>query len=138
MSIQSLIETIKKDGILRASGVLEELYKLATENESQLTALTSQLESVVAENAAQKGALNKIAFTYSLSPHIHEMTTIAAPATDAFLAEVRASGVEMYAVNLDSRADDAERDGFDDAVKFIRSEASGVRLFAAQIRQEAK
>lgn len=57
------------------------------------------------------------------------------PATDAFLAEVRASGVEMYADNLDSSADDAERDGFDDAVKFLRSEASGVRLFAAQLRQ---
>lgn len=63
---------------------------------------------------------------------------IKTPATDAFLAEVRAQGVEMYADNLDSSADDAERDGFDDAVKFLRSEASGVRLFAAQLRQEAK
>ncbi|HFD1493686.1 TPA: hypothetical protein ACF1LR_002752, partial [Escherichia coli] len=51
-------------------------------------------------------------------------------ATDAFLAEVRAQGVEMYADNLDNGADDAERGGFDDAVKFLRSEASGVRLFA--------
>ncbi|WP_249418473.1 hypothetical protein [Citrobacter sp. RHBSTW-00127] len=59
------------------------------------------------------------------------------PATDAFLAEVRAQGVEMYADNLDSGADDAERDGFDDAVKFLRSEASGVRLFAAQLRKGA-
>ncbi|MBJ9340186.1 hypothetical protein I5500_07585 [Citrobacter freundii] len=57
------------------------------------------------------------------------------PATDAFLAEVRAQGVEIYADNLDSSADDAERDGFDDAVKFLRSEASGVRLFAAQLRK---
>ena len=39
------------------------------------------------------------------------------PATDAFLAEVRAQGVEMYADNLDNGADDAERGGFDDAVK---------------------
>lgn len=57
------------------------------------------------------------------------------PATDAFLAEVRAQGVEMYADNLDNGADDAERGGFDDAVKFLRSEASGVRLFASQIRK---
>lgn len=57
------------------------------------------------------------------------------PATDAFLAEVRSQGVEMYADNLDNGADDAERCGFDDAVKFLRSEASGVRLFAAQIRK---
>ena len=55
--------------------------------------------------------------------------------TDAFLAEVRAQGVEMYADNLDNGADDAERGGFDDAVKFLRSEASGVRLFAAQLRK---
>lgn len=59
------------------------------------------------------------------------------PVTDAFLAEVRAQGVEMYADNLDSGADDAERDGFDDAVKFLRSEVSGVRLFAAQLRKGA-
>ena len=58
-------------------------------------------------------------------------------AADAILAEVRAQGVEMYADTLDRGADDAERDGFDDAVKFLRSEASGVRLFAAQLRKGA-
>lgn len=56
-------------------------------------------------------------------------------ATDAFLAEVRAQGVEMYADNLDNAADDAERCGFDYAVKFLHSEASSVRLFAAQLRK---
>ncbi|HGX5059774.1 TPA: hypothetical protein ACNEZV_004118 [Escherichia coli] len=57
------------------------------------------------------------------------------PATDAFLAEVRAQGVEMYADNLDNVAGDAERGGFDYAVKFLRSEASSVRLFADQLRK---
>ncbi|HBB7883268.1 TPA: hypothetical protein KCN26_002358 [Escherichia coli] len=57
------------------------------------------------------------------------------PATDAFLAEVRAQGVEMYADNLDNGADDAERGSFDYAVKFLRSEASSVRLFADQLRK---
>ncbi|MDQ8075195.1 hypothetical protein [Escherichia coli] len=56
-------------------------------------------------------------------------------ATDAFLAEVRAQGVEMYADNLDNGADDAERGGFDYAVKFLRSEAYSVRLFADQLRK---
>ncbi|HAL1353360.1 TPA: ead/Ea22-like family protein [Escherichia coli] len=60
------------------------------------------------------------------------------PATDAFLAEVRAQGVEMYADNLDNAADDAERGGFDYAVKFLRSEASSVRLFAGQLRKGGK
>ncbi|HBB4050125.1 TPA: hypothetical protein KAU68_003624 [Escherichia coli] len=60
------------------------------------------------------------------------------PATDAFMAEVRAQGVEMYADNLDNAADDAERGGFDYAVKFLRSEASSVRLFAGQLRKGGK
>ncbi|EFJ3769739.1 hypothetical protein G4U06_000099 [Escherichia coli] len=66
---------------------------------------------------------------YELRPNVET------PATDAFLAEVRAQGVEMYADNLDNGADDAERGGFDYAVKFLRSEASGVRLFADQLRK---
>ncbi|EHZ2945286.1 hypothetical protein K5N99_002873 [Escherichia coli] len=41
----------------------------------------------------------------------------------------------MYADNLDNVAGDAERGGFDYAVKFLRSEASGVRLFADQLRK---
>lgn len=66
-----------------------------------------------------------------------EINNVETPATDAFLAEVWAQGVEMYADNLDSSADDAERGGFDDAVKFLRSESSGVRLFAARLRKGA-
>ncbi|HAW3194758.1 TPA: hypothetical protein JLS02_001975 [Escherichia coli] len=66
---------------------------------------------------------------------IASLENVKTPATDAFLAEVRAQGVEMYADNLDNGADDAERGGFDDAVKFLRSEASGVRLFADQLRK---
>ncbi|WP_215472063.1 hypothetical protein [Escherichia coli] len=63
------------------------------------------------------------------------LNEIKTPATDAFLAEVRAQGVEMYADNLDKVAVDAERGGFDYAVKFLRSEASSVRLFADQLRK---
>lgn len=66
------------------------------------------------------------------------LSLVKTPATDAFLAEVRAQGVEMYADNLDNVADDAERGGFDYAVKFLRSEASSVRLFADQLRKGGK
>lgn len=66
---------------------------------------------------------------------LRDSIRVETPATVAFLAEVRAQGVEMYADNLDNVADDAERGGFDYAVKFLRSEASGVRLFAAQLRK---
>lgn len=68
----------------------------------------------------------------------HFVLNVKTPATDAFLAEVRAQGVEMYADNLDNAADDAERGGFDYAVKFLRSEASSVRLFAGQLRKGGK
>lgn len=66
---------------------------------------------------------------------LRDSIRVETPATDSFLSEVRAQGVEMYADNLDNAADDAERGGFDYAVKFLRSEASGVRLFAYQLRK---
>ncbi|MCN5163727.1 hypothetical protein MLP07_09710 [Escherichia coli] len=69
---------------------------------------------------------------------VYAKPEIETPSTDAFLAEVRAQGVEMYADNLDNVADDAERGGFDYAVKFLRSEASSVRLFADQLRKGGK
>lgn len=58
-------------------------------------------------------------------------------ATDRIVAGIKADGALQYAENLDSTADDAERNGYDDAVKFLRSEASAVRLFAAQLREGA-
>ncbi|HDU5811494.1 TPA: hypothetical protein RFV84_000749 [Klebsiella aerogenes] len=59
------------------------------------------------------------------------------PATDRIVAGIKADGALLYAENLDSAADDAERNGYDDVVKFLRSEASAVRLFAAQLREAA-
>ncbi|EDR7342203.1 ead/Ea22-like family protein [Salmonella enterica subsp. salamae] len=59
------------------------------------------------------------------------------PATDAFLAEVRARGVERYAAQLKSEAELADETGWDGAAKFLISESEKVLAFAAQIRQEA-
>ncbi|ECE2100842.1 hypothetical protein C4922_03765 [Salmonella enterica] len=59
------------------------------------------------------------------------------PATDAFLAEVRAQGVERYAAQLKSEAELADEAGWDGAAKFLISESGKVLAFAAQIRQEA-
>ncbi len=129
---------IDMDGFLKGKCIPSDL-KVNETNAEYLVRKFAEAEAkcaaLAAENAGLKGALNKIASTYPLSPHIRGMTTIQTPATDAFLAEVRAQGVEMYADNLDNGADDAERGGFDDAVKFLRSEASGVRLFADQLRK---
>ncbi|WP_337083857.1 hypothetical protein [Enterobacter kobei] len=53
------------------------------------------------------------------------------PATDAFLAEVRASGVEMFAAVLRRKGDDA----FFDAI--AEAQANAADQFAAQLRPEA-
>lgn len=58
------------------------------------------------------------------------------PATDAFLAEVRAQGVERYAAQLKSEAELADETGWDGAAKFLISESEKVLAFAAQLRQE--
>lgn len=105
-----------------------------------------KFSALAAENAGLKAAGNKMflsAISLMEDPElkidhardIKDWERIKTPATDAFLSEVRAQGVEMYADNLDNAADDAERGGFDYAVKFLRSEASSVRLFAAQLRK---
>ena len=73
-------------------------------SESQLTALTSQLESVVAENAALNRFIkddcwiwdDKSEESFDAADCMPET-----PATDAFIAEVRAEGMEMAACALD-------------------------------------
>lgn len=59
------------------------------------------------------------------------------PATDVFLAEIRAQGVERYAAQLKSEAELANETGWDGAAKFLISESEKVLAFAAQLRQEA-
>ncbi|EJZ9501269.1 hypothetical protein OJQ57_000150 [Escherichia coli] len=120
--------------LVRKFGELEDKYAaLAAEN----AAMHETIEAVrsVADNSSGIAGwhLNgDIATWEEILPEINDIET---PATDAFLAEVRAQGVEMYADNLDNAADDAERCGFDYAVKFLRSEASSLRLFANQLRK---
>ncbi|ELM7374451.1 hypothetical protein RYZ13_001066 [Shigella flexneri] len=102
--------------------------------------LEAKCEALATENAEMRSSIDAtIGWQESTDPEnvesVRMLFDIKTPATDAFLAEVRAQGVEMYADNLDNAADDAERGGFDYAVKFLRSEASSVRLFADQLRK---
>ncbi|EFH8968713.1 hypothetical protein AB6T45_000247 [Escherichia coli] len=105
--------------------------------------LEAKCAALVAESAGMKKFCKDAAFDADYEAELgmerggfsDALNEIKTPATDAFLAEVRARGVEMYADNLDNVADDAERGGFDYAVKFLRSEASSVRLFADQLRK---
>lgn len=126
-------------GAVDMRSVAKLISDLATQLEVQLV----RANALAAENAGLKKFCKDAAFDADYEAELgmerggfsDALNEIKTPATDAFLAEVRAQGVEMYADNLDSGADDAERGGFDDAVKFLRSEASGVRLFADQLRK---
>lgn len=57
-------------------------------------AAEERVVELAAENVDLKGALNKIAFTYPLSPHIRGMTTIQTPATDHIVAAQRSTFVD--------------------------------------------
>ncbi|HAI6236574.1 hypothetical protein AB2I51_07435 [Escherichia coli] len=102
---------------------------------AQLEVQLVRANALAAENAALKQSEKEFNNFCRQEYYGWEGNFTETPATDAFLAEVRAQGVEMYADNLDNGADDAERGGFDYAVKLLRSEASGVRLFADQLRK---
>ncbi|WP_251854102.1 hypothetical protein [Enterobacter asburiae] len=145
-SICKYVKTVTPERIDLLIEYAEKLEAEVTDMAVQLANAESKCRELAAENARLKNALEWLYETVSsesvsVPDEKYSSVTNAAqvlsetPATGAFLAEVRAQGVEIYADNLDSSADDAERDGFDDAVKFLRSEASGVRLFAAQLRK---
>lgn len=91
--------------------------------QSQLTALTSQLESVVAENAALKAA-NEEGCRWDGEQWVG--ISVETPATSAFLAEVRASSVEMFASHLRTN---------DNGASVCKMIALGADEFAAQLRQ---
>lgn len=130
---------------------MRNVAKLLSDFATQLEVQLVRANALAAENAAMHETIEAvrsiadnssgiagwhlngdIATWEEILPEINDIKT---QATDAFLAEALAQGVEMYADNLDNVAGYAERGGFDYAVKFLRSEASGVRLFANQLRK---
>ncbi|PAC01658.1 hypothetical protein CDH57_13035 [Escherichia coli] len=135
MKQMSLIEM---DGFLKGKCIPSDL-KVNETNAEYLVRKFAEAEAkcaaLAAENAALKQSEKEFNNFCRQEYYGWEDNFTETPATDAFLAEVRAQGVEMYADNLDNGADDAERGGFDYAVKFLRSEASSVRLFAGQLRK---
>lgn len=115
--------------------------------QSQLTALTSQLESVVAENAALKAAAEfatapdmwveqadgMLEYRY-VDWYVDTLkTAMETPATDAILAEVRASGVEMMIEECESDIVFIEPEDEEHYILMIEH----AKAFAAQLRQEA-
>lgn len=129
---------IEMDGFLKGKCIPRDL-KVNETNAEYLVRKFAEAEAkcaaLAAENAALKQSEKEFNNFCRQEYYGWEDNFTETPATDAFLAEVRAQGVEMYADNLDNVADDAERGGFDCAVQFLRSEASSVRLFADQLRK---
>ena len=104
-----------------------------------------QLEKVTAENAGLKNALEWLYETVSsesvsIPDEKYSSVTNAAqvlsetPATDAFLAEVRASGVEMFSRSLRGEAEITKACTFKPVQQFDDFVARAEE-FAAQLRQ---
>ncbi|RDT35833.1 hypothetical protein [Citrobacter freundii] len=104
--------------------------------ESKCRELAAELHSV---KSAHQDAVDTIMNTASKGVVIYTekpiQMSVATPIHDAYLAEVRAQGVERYAEQLKSEADRAEETGWEDAAKFLRSESEKVLAFAAQLRK---
>lgn len=118
MSIKNLVEMIKHNGLLTSMAQLEKLYQVAIENEKKLAELEAHRTALAAENAGLKNAITAISKTseeceingdelkYVVEPSEFDALTDLldeTPSTDAFLAEVRAQGVEMFAAHKRER-----------------------------------
>lgn len=116
----------------------EQANKLAQE---ATETLVQERNALAEENTGLKSALNDIlqpdAAVLERNHRVRALDAMETPATDAFLAEVRAQGVERYAAQLKSEAELADETGWDGAAKFLISESEKVLAFAAQLRQEA-
>ncbi|EOD9027536.1 hypothetical protein ACJ5XP_000648 [Enterobacter hormaechei] len=101
--------------------------------------LEARCAALAAENAGLKSAIENHADSYIMCGYCRterdgkndDVCEVldSTPATDAFLAEVRASGVEMFAAVLRRKGDDA----FFDAI--AESQANAADQFAAQLRK---
>ncbi|EPS6774889.1 hypothetical protein ACVG6U_002111 [Enterobacter hormaechei] len=143
MSIKNLVQMIKHNGLLVSMAQLEKLYQVAIENEKKLAELEAHLAALAAENAGVKAKGRELLgeacavyakFNKLIDPEIgdfidgqtlHEFQYVLdceTPATDTFLAEVRAQGVEMFAkeMHADISGDDA-REFADNLRKGVQS-----------------
>jgi hypothetical protein len=126
MRIKNLVEMIKHNGLLTSMAQLEKLYRIAIENEEKLAESEARCAALAAENAHMQQVIGDVQTLYYESDGIvgyHLNGDIAkwddvmpdlwseTPATDAFLAEVRAQGADECVRQLVTSDDD----GFSDA-----------------------
>ncbi|WP_317178867.1 hypothetical protein [Lelliottia amnigena] len=108
---------------------------------SQLAESQSKLEKMAAENAGLKKYICDECYVENIKTGAAKCAGLGmpeTPATDAFLAEVRASGVEALVLRRKTAARIArDRDDLR-AADALEGEASRAQMFANEIRQEAK
>lgn len=146
MSIKNLVEMIKHNGLLASMAQLEKLYQVAIENEKKLAELESNLAALAAENANARNAVQTFcdvvgANTDAICEEVGQdgvRAILAAmnatgnmPATDAFLAEVRAAAVDEVCLKISNAIINCYQDeqiGLDAAATICGD-------FAAQLRK---
>lgn len=156
MSIKDLVTDIKRNGLLASMPQLEELYQVAIENELKLAEsqrefraadaiienLQMQVEKLAAENAGLKALIEQHANSVAVCPNCsHEepsetddivalYRSMETPATDAFLAEVRASAVDEACLKISNAIVNCYQDemvGLDEAATICGDFASQLR-----------
>ena len=141
--------------ILEVRSKYEELQSQNADMAVQLANAESKCRELAAENSALKNPDNWLSqsdYGYEASEvatqngatedeslragMIAIIDRICTPATDAFLAEVRAQGVDVAISELNQLAERSEKEA-PIAAEHHRSAALYLQLFAAQLRQEA-
>ncbi|KJP82049.1 hypothetical protein SR65_14055 [Enterobacter roggenkampii] len=135
---------------------LEKLYKIAIENEEKLSESEARCAALAAENAGLKESVEHAAGCIAAAEAeglidsldekdgerladlihrrlCHAYLPVKTPATDAFLAEVRAQGVEMMAAEADQLMDEFGDDSY--KVMVTADLQRFANAFAAQIRK---
>ncbi|MFZ5256934.1 hypothetical protein ACOY6O_23240 [Enterobacter roggenkampii] len=106
----------------------------------ELRKVRNDTSALAAENAGLKSAIDAtIGWQQSTDPEnvesVRMLVDIKTPATDAFLAEVRAQGVEMMAAEADQLMDEFGDDSY--KVMVTADLQRFANAFAAQLRQES-
>ena len=118
---------------------LKQVAEKVEDAEKRNAELEARCAALAAENAGLKSAIEKHADSYIMCGYCRterdgkndDVCEVldSTPATDAFLDEVRAQGVEMFAAVLRRKGDDA----FFDAI--AQAQANAADQFAAQLRK---
>ncbi|SAJ29814.1 Uncharacterised protein [Enterobacter hormaechei] len=139
MSIKNLVQMIKHNGLLVSMAQLEKLYQVAIENEKKLAELEAHLAALAAENAGLKDEISNITFmrdddffgsTQRAQEVMGRLVNVKTPATDAFLAEVRASAVDEVCLKISNAIVNCYQDelvGLDEAATICGDFASEIR-----------